>query len=235
MRRLSMSREIKFKALLLISVLAPLFLFSHASAASAGKWFSFNKRDALVEWQEKIFKGKVFYSIKMEKMGGYLAAYSKNAASGILYEISFSPRKYPAVSWKWKVIQFPKESAGQHSAGRWIEKDDYATRFYVIFPAFFFTNTKSLEYVWDKYLPEGTVMTSPYYKNIKIIVAESGENNLGKWVSEKRNIYEDFKKAFGRPPGHVGAIAIMTDTDNTISTAEADYDEIKVGYKDGEN
>ncbi|MFH0912973.1 MAG: DUF3047 domain-containing protein [Candidatus Omnitrophota bacterium] len=235
MRRLNMSREIKFKALLIISVLAPLFLFSHASAASAAKWFSFNKRDALAEWQEKIFKGKVFYSIKMEKMGGYLAAYSKNAASGILYEISFSPRKYPVVSWKWKVIQFPQESAGQHSAGRWIEKDDYATRFYVIFPAFFFTNTKSLEYVWDKYLPEGTVMTSPYYRNIKIIVAESGEKNLGKWVSEKRNIYEDFKKAFGRAPGHVGAIAIMTDTDNTISTAEADYDEIKVGYKDGEN
>jgi hypothetical protein len=92
-----------------------------------------------------------------------------------------------------------------------------------------------LEYVWDKNLAEGTLMTSPYYKNIKIIVAESGDKNLGKWVSEKRNIYDDFKKAFGYEPGNVGAIAIMTDTDNTLSTAEADYDEIKVGYKDGEN
>ena len=49
---------------------------------------------------------------------------------------------------------------------------------------------------------------------------------------EKRNILEDYKKAFGRKPGKVGAIAIMTDTDNTRSTAEAHYDELKVGYKD---
>jgi hypothetical protein len=90
-----------------------------------------------------------------------------------------------------------------------------------------------LEYVWDKNLPEGAIMTSPYFKNIKIIVAESGEKNLGNWVYEKRNVYEDFKKAFSRKPPEVGAIAIMTDTDNTTSTAEANYDEIKVGYKNG--
>jgi len=230
-----MAKKIKFKVLLIIAIATPLFLLSPAFAGNVAKWFSFNKRDALSEWQEKIFKGRVFYSIKIERTDGYLRAYSRNAASGILYEIGFSPRKNPIVSWKWKVIKFPQKSEGQYSIGKWIEKDDYATRFYIIFPAFLFTNTKSLEYVWDKYLPEGTVMTSPYYRNIKIIVAESGEQNVGKWVHEKRNIYKDFKKAFGREPGHVGAIAIMTDTDNTISTAEADYDEIKVGYKDGEN
>lgn len=45
-------------------------------------------------------------------------------------------------------------------------------------------------------------------------------------MSEERNVYEDFKKACGREPGEVGAVAIMTDTDNTASTAEADYDDI---------
>jgi hypothetical protein len=209
------------------------FLVSSASAAGITKWFSFDRKDALTEWQEKIFKGRVLYSVKVERTGGYLTAYSKNSASGIFYEIRFNPKKQPLVSWKWKVIKFPERQEGQYGTSKWIEKDDYATRFYVIFPSFIFTRTKSLEYVWDKFLPEGTIMTSPYYKNIKIIVAESGEKNLGKWVYEKRNIYEDFKMVFGREPGNVGAIAIMTDTDNTISTAEADYDEIKVGYKDG--
>lgn len=202
-----------------------------------GKWFSFDRHDALSEWKEKVFKGRVVYSVKVDdKDGGFLSAYSKDAASGIVYRIKFDPKKHPMASWKWKVIKFPErldDAKALRTPASWIEKDDYATRFYVIFPALIFTNIKTLEYVWDKTLAEGTVMTSPYYKNIKIIVAESGEANLGKWVYEERNIYEDYKKAFGRKPGYVGAIAIMTDTDNSISTAEADYDEIKVGYENG--
>jgi hypothetical protein len=230
-----MSKSVRNRLLFLLAIVLYLFLVSSASAGWITKWFSFDRKDALTEWEEKIFKGRVLYSVKVERTGGYLTAYSQNAASGIFYEIGFNPRKQPWVSWKWKVIKFPEKKEGQFGRSDWIEKDDYATRFYVIFPSFFFTHTRSLEYVWDKNLAEGTLMTSPYYKNIKIIVAESGDKNLGKWVSEKRNIYDDFKKAFGYEPGNVGAIAIMTDTDNTLSTAEADYDEIKVGYKDGEN
>ena len=76
-------------------------------------------------------------------------------------------------------------------------------------------------------------MSSPYFKNIKLMVIESGENNIGQWVFEKRNIYEDYKRVFGRSPSsRVGAIALMTDTDNTLSTAEAVYRDIKVGCKD---
>lgn len=228
-----MKRNIRIILLVILSIVIFVFLFSSASAAWITKWFSFDRKDALNEWEEKIFKGRVLYSVKVERTGGYLTAYSRNSASGIFYEIRFNPKKQPLVSWKWKVIKFPEKGEGQYAKSKWIEKDDYATRFYVIFPSFIFTRTKSLEYVWDKFLPEGTLMTSPYYKNIKIFVAESGEKNLGKWVYENRNIYADFKMAFGSEPGKVGAIAIMTDTDNTISTAEADYDEIKVGYKDG--
>ena len=218
--------------LLLLSIFVFILLFfSFASAGLNAKWFSFDKGNALSEWEEKIFKGRVFYSVKIDRIEGFLNAYSKNAASGILYRIRFNPKERPFASWKWKVIKFPEKKIDPSAKSSWIEKDDYAARFYFIFPSLFFTNIKSLEYVWDRNLPEGTIITSPYFKNIKIIVAESGEKNLGNWVSEKRNVYEDFKKAFGRRPGEVGAIAIMTDSDNSISTAEANYDEIKVGYK----
>lgn len=231
-----MGKNIKFKFLVFVFLI--IIFVSWVSFAFAGwmpKWFSFNKTDALTEWNEKIFKGKVLYSVKVDRIDGYLNAYSKNAASGIFYETRFDPRKQPIVSWKWKVIKFPDKKEGLYAHGGWIERDDYAARFYVIFPSFIFTRTKCLEYVWDKNIPNGAIMTSPYHKNIKIIVAESGDKNLGNWVYEKRNIYEDFKKIFGYSPGKVGAIAIMTDTDNTISTAETDYDEIKVGYEDGKD
>jgi len=130
------------------------------------------------------------------------------------------------------VTKFPDKNTATVKGG-WIERDDYAARVYVIFPSWNFMATRSLEYIWDEKLPEGTIITSPYFGNIKLIVAESTTKNLNKWVPEKRNIYEDYKKAFGRfPASNVGAIALMTDTDNTLSTAEAAYKDIKVGYKD---
>jgi hypothetical protein len=193
--------------------------------------FPFNEENALEEWQEKIFRGRVFYSIKVNKRDGYLSAYSDDSASGIFYDIKFDPKEFPMMSWQWKVMKFPVISKLAHEGGDWIEKDDYAARIYVIFPRLSFYLTKCLQYIWDKELPVDTVMTSPYSDNIKLIVAESGRKNIGKWVYEERNIYEDYKKAFGREPGRVGAIAIMTDTDNTQSTAEAHYKELKVGYR----
>lgn len=194
-------------------------------------WFKFNEKNALKEWQEKIFKGKVLYSVITDRTDGYLDAYSNNSASGILYWLKFDPAKKPMVSWKWKVIKFPETTAQAPGGDGWLEKEDYAARFYIIFPKFPFFEVKCLEYVWDKELPLGTVLTNPGFKNLKVIVAESGEQNLGNWVYIERNVYEDFKKIFGRVPTKVGAIAIMTDSENTASTAQAQYDEIKVGYE----
>ncbi|MCX5657831.1 MAG: DUF3047 domain-containing protein [Candidatus Omnitrophica bacterium] len=202
-----------------------------ASATRLPKWFLFEKKDSLKEWEEKMFKGKVFYSVIVTNIDGYLSAYSENSASGIFYKLRFEARRFPMASWKWKVVRFPEKKETADLSRGWVEKDYYAARFYVIFPKLAFNLTKALEYIWDENIPEGTIITSPYSKNIRLMVIESGKKNLGQWVFEERNIYDDFKKAFGREPNEVGAIAIMTDTDNTASTAEAYYDEIKVGYK----
>lgn len=190
----------------------------------------FNRPDDLKDWQEKIIKGETVYSIKSENGKRFLNAYSKNSASGLLYWLNFDPREKPFISWKWKVVRFPEKKAAPE-ASEWIEKEDYAARFYVIFPRFPFFRMECLEYVWDKDLPKETVFANPYFKNLKIIVAESGEDNLGKWVTIERNIYDDFKKIFGKAPGPVGAIAIMTDSENSSSTAQAEYDEVRVGYE----
>ncbi|HOW36454.1 MAG TPA: DUF3047 domain-containing protein [Candidatus Omnitrophota bacterium] len=201
------------------------------------KWFPFNRENALKEWQEKVFRGRVLYAVKPRKEIGYLSAQSDQTCSGLVYHIRFDPRKFPMISWNWKVLKFPaKNEPPQKGKGKergWIERDDYAARVYVIFLSWNFMNIHSLEYVWDENLPEETIISSPYFSNLKLIVVESGKKNMDDWVFEKRNIYNDYKKAFGRAPNRpVGAIALMTDSDNTVSTAEALYMDIKVGYKD---
>ena len=221
----------KLKFIFILTSIIFILSAKHSYSLNLPKLFNFNKKNALGEWQEKIFKNRVLYIVESKQEGGRLLAKSKKACSGLFYRMKFDPKKYPMISWQWKVIEFPNKSAAKDTQGGWLERDDYAARVYVIFPSWIFTNIKCIEYVWDENLPEGKIMTSPYFANIKVIVAESGKQNLDQWVFEERNIYEDYKRTFGRKPGYAGAIALMTDSDNTLSSAEALYKEIKVGYK----
>ena len=58
------------------------------------------------------------------------------------------------------------------------------------------------------------------------IVAESGGTRLGEWREEVRNVYEDYKRAFGEEPPVTRSVGIMTDTDNTGERTLAYYGDI---------
>ena len=222
----------KNRIIFIFVVVAIIFFIFAAHAFDLPKWFSFNQQNALQEWQEKVFKDRVFYTVQVEKGGGYLSAKSNRACSGLFYKIKFDIHQLPMMSWNWKVLKFPEKKSSHTGNIGWLERDDYAARVYVIFSSWNFMNTKSLEYIWDEKLPEDTIMTSPYLQNIRLIVVKSGKDNAEQWIFEERNIYDDYKKAFGKtPPRFVTAIALMTDADNTLSTAEASYKDLKVGYK----
>ena len=180
----------------------------------------------MARWEEKLFQGRVAYWIDFENSKGFVHSKSEQAASAIFYRIKFRPSEYPYISWKWRVNEFPDKSRAQDPKKR----DDFAARFYVIFISRFFTRFRCIEYVWDETLPEETVHESPYAKQIKQIVVQSGLSKPSEWISEKRNIFEDYKKLFGGPPKmKVGAIALMTDAEGTESEAEGFFDDIQIG------
>jgi Protein of unknown function (DUF3047) len=81
----------------------------------------------------------------------------------------------------------------------------------------------TLMYVWCNKRQVGEVIINPRTDRIRKIVLESGTANLGKWLDYERDIRADFIKAFGEEPGALTGIALMTDTDNTQSTATAWY------------
>ncbi len=197
------------------------------------KGFSFSGSDSLKEWEEKVFKGKVIYKVEEQAPLSYVRATSSGTASALYYKIKLDVRnKFPGISWNWKVEKFPEKKKPESLETE--NEDDFAARVYVIFPAMFLTNWKVLEYIWAEKLPVGTIGTSPYSKNIKLVVLESGPAKDGKWASEERDIVADYIKAFGRPPEHdIGAVAFMTNTEHTGTSADAMYDEISLGYKEG--
>jgi hypothetical protein len=60
---------------------------------------------------------------------------------------------------------------------------------------------------------------------------ESGDEKAGTWVSEERNIREDYRRFFGEEPPRVGAVAVMTDTDDTGDEVTAWYGDITISEK----
>ena len=80
-----------------------------------------------------------------------------------------------------------------------------------------------IEYIWASHLPPGHIFDHPGEKYCKVFVLESGDRKAGEWVFEKRNLHEDYKKAFGTEPSGVLAIGIQTDTDHSNEMVTAYY------------
>jgi hypothetical protein len=178
----------------------------------------------LAGWAEKSFKGKTQYRIVEDAGMRVLQAKSEGTASGLVYEIEYDPQDYPILSWRWKVANIIAKGDSRTRAG-----DDYAARVYVVFPHWFFAKTRTLNYIWANRLAVETVQTNAFLSNAVMIAVESGDEYVGEWRDVRRNIADDYRRAFAEDPPAVGAIAIMTDTDNTGESAVAWYADIVAG------
>ena len=193
------------------------------SGAFANGVLNFGSFDnhGLTGWKEKSFKGNTDYTIIKDGQRRVLQAKSNAAASGLIFETEYDPAEYPVLHWRWKIDNTNAKGDSRTKAG-----DDYAARVYVVFPHWFFPKTRTLNYIWANRLEKGAVTPNAYTGNAMMIAVESGPANAGTWVEVRRNIVEDFRRAFGEDPPKVGAIAIMTDTDNTGESATAWYGDI---------
>ena len=127
------------------------------------------------------------------------------------------------MSWRWKVSAINAKGDASHKEG-----DDYAARIYVVFPHWFFPMTRSINYIWANKLPIDSHIPSSYTNRSMMLAVESGSENVGSWRVERRNVLEDYRHIFGEEPPLVGAIAVMTDTDNTKEHALSWYDDIRI-------
>ena len=161
-------------------------------------------------------------SLGQEKDVHFLSLLSVGDAFGLKKEMSFEIRKYPYLSWKWKAIQLPK---GGDIRKR--ETDDQAGQIYVLFPKFpSMLNSRSMGYIWDSQTPVGFAGTSKAYSKMKYVVLQSGPAKLNQWITETRNVYEDYKKFFEEDPPTVGTVLLYINTQHTKSSASCDYADI---------
>jgi hypothetical protein len=177
--------------------------------------------EGLSGWESKSFKGTTEYRLLKDEGKAVVKATSHNSASGMIRKISFQPSKYRYIRWSWKIAGTIKGGDEKTKAG-----DDYAARIYVIFPGKFFWQTKAINYIWANKLAQGESTRNAFTANAGMIAVESGNSKAGQWLTEERDLRADYRSLFGTDPPEADAIAIMTDTDNTGTTAEAWYGDI---------
>ena len=90
----------------------------------------------------------------------------------------------------------------------------------------------ALNYVWDNRQPVGTSMPNAYTDRTRMIVLRSGTGDAGGWVIERRDVADDFKRAFGEVPAQLSGIALASDTDNTGERARAGFAEFRFVSQD---
>lgn len=174
------------------------------------------------KWEKKVFHGETAYEPVREEGRPAVKAESRASASAMIHRISLDPKAYPRLSWSWKIARTIGKGDERSKAG-----DDYAARVYVVFPSALFWRTRAINYIWANRLPRGGFLPNAYTGNAVMVAVESGDGNAGKWIDEERNLLEDYRRAFGEDPSKVGAVAIMTDTDNTGEQAVAWYGAIR--------
>ena len=174
------------------------------------------------KWEKKVFQGETVYEPVLEEGRPAVKAESRSSASAMIYRISIDPKAYPRLSWSWKIGR----TIGKGDE-RTKEGDDYAARVYVVFPSTLFWRTRAVNYIWANRLPRGAFLPNAYTGNAVMVAVESGDGNAGRWIEEERNLVEDYRRAFGEDPPKVGAVAIMTDTDNTGEQTVAWYGAIR--------
>ena len=198
-------------------------------------------------WSLTPSKSLTNYVLKVDQSKLALYAEANSSASGLIAPLI--PRSITGyeLSWEWKALGIVQQADHQHG-----QTDDAPLRLSLAFEgdksklslkdqmAFELAQIISgqempyatLMYVWSgrKY-DDKEILNNKYTSRIKMIAVDYGDEFLGEWRAHRRDIEDDYKKAFNENPGKLVAIGILTDTDNTKTFVSAIYGDIEIKPK----
>jgi hypothetical protein len=122
----------------------------------------------------------------------------------------------PVLEWEWKVLVLPPGDARRR------ETSDQAAQVYVVWPrppeAL---RSRLIGYVWDTTAPAGSEFQSRKTGTVTYVVVRSGTADVGRWLTERRDVRADFRRLFGEEPAAPGALALSVDANDTHAEAES--------------
>jgi len=110
------------------------------------------------------------------------------------------------VTWGWLAETLP---AGASFTKR-------ATNDQALQLLFGFAGGKVVGYLWDTRGPVGATGSGlSWREDVRVIVLQAGPANLGRWLTEERDLYQDFVTLFGQPPPSLVGVAVQSNSQHT--------------------
>ncbi len=240
-------------AALLVMALVILFGLTGASLniteIPVGRFSTATLGESIPEgWESLTFgkKKKTQYELVEDDGTIVLRAISEGTASGLVREVDIDPAAFNRLTWRWKVSNVLRKGDVTEKSG-----DDFAARIYVTFDyspknlklgerlkyralrllGYKDIPLRAINYVWSNKAPTGTIVPNAYTDWVAMIAVRSGSTHTNTWHTEERNLYDDYRAAFGEEPGRITGIALMTDTDDTGESAMAYFGDISLGKR----
>jgi hypothetical protein len=174
-------------------------------------------------WRHLPIRGKTDYRLVPDDGGVAIRAEGKISASGLIRTVEVNSKICPTLEWRWKVEKLQGMADLKQK-----QYEDVAASIFLLFgdPGFMASPepVPTLRYVWtNEKFSQGEIIDNPYLPGVvRSIVIRTGE--VGDWFTERRNIFRDYKTAFGsNPKESVHAVALFTDNDQTKEPVVAYY------------
>lgn len=214
---------------LLVAVLAALTLGPHDGVQAQGECvviddFAKAKVGELpADWKVRKDEGKGVYAVREEGGRRFLRAASQGLGVQAAKQYEWDLNAYPVLAWSWRPVEFPRGGDERESS-----TNDSVLAVYMLVPYSRIRGPRAVKYVWSERVPVGTRLNSNFGLT-QVRVLRSGAEKKGEWVEERVNVRDDFLKYFGttevpKPAG----IAVLTDSDDTGSSAQGDYASFRV-------
>ncbi len=188
-------------------------------------------------------KNDTVYTVTTEGGKGILTAVANDAASVFAAPVKPAQVAPQYISWRWKtdalipgadnrdkskedaplrvIVAFDGDRDSLSDAEK--KNNKWAKRMSGREPPY-----ATLIYLWSEQVAVDTIIPSAHSGQVKMLVVASGTAGLGSWQSVRRNLVEDYQRAFGTAPGGMLGVGVMTDTDNTDGKASGQYADIRL-------
>ena len=121
--------------------------------------------------------------------------------------LPIDPKATPWLVWEWKALVLPDGGDVRHA-----RRNDQAGRVMVVFEGM-----KGLQYVWDTTAPVGTEARPDELELFQrvLVVVRSGPREVGGWLRERRNVFEDYRRLFDEAPPPIKLVGVESHSNDT--------------------
>ena len=166
-------------------------------------------------WELLVKTGEAHLQLVQDNDKQALQMRSEQASFALQKQVDIALQAAPWLVWQWKVTVLPRGGDFRRSA-----TDDQSAQLIISF-----SSSRFLSYIWDSTAPKGLVASAPAppFRKIFAVVMQSGPQGLDNWITERRNLLDDYKQTFGEAPEAMKGVRIQINSQHTQSRAEVSW------------